>query len=130
MAESRGCFGWMEIGRATPDGGAPWTVWMALLPEGGALYRTLIVADDALTVTVDLQPHHGAGMRTLHKGRRYLSSKVDGDALANALLTIADESARATLARSNGLHSIRSGVAALAEAAADHCRFSPQLQEA
>jgi len=116
MTERQGCFGWMEIGRAMPDGDAPWTVWMALLPDGGALYRMLVIADDAVTVTIEQQPCRGAGMRTLHKGRRYLPPKADGDALADSLLATADEAARTILVRTNGTGGSGSSVAVLAEA--------------
>lgn len=128
MTEGRGCFDWMEIGRAMPDGGTTWTVWMALLPEGAALYRTLVVADDALLAIVEFQQHHGAGMRTLHKGRRHLPPEIDGDVLAKDLLASADDAAYATLARSNGMGSTCPGVAVPAEAAGGGRRFGPLLR--
>ena len=106
MSEGRRYFAWMEIGRASPDGGEPWTAWMAPLPEGGALYRILVVADGAITVTIDAQQHEGAGMRSLHRGRRHLTRMADDEAIA-CLLGAADEAARAALARSDRKDPVR-----------------------
>jgi hypothetical protein len=117
-------FAWMEIGRASPDGGAPWTAWMAPLPEGGVLYRTLIVADGALTVTVDVQQCRGAGMRTLHKGRRDLLQSAD-DGSVRRLLGTTDEATRAALARSDQGCSTRPAPVVLPAAAAGRQQSAP-----
>jgi hypothetical protein len=98
MNGSQGHFVWVEIGRATPGAGAPWTAWMTPLPGGGALYRTLTVADGALTVAVDVQRHRGAEVRDLHRGHRDITRTADAESITG-LLASADEAARAALAR-------------------------------
>ena len=85
---------WAEIGRATPGDGAPWIVCIAPVGESGALYRTQIVADSVLTITVDLVAHRGAPARRVHRA----SCKIppDGDALSEPvkwLVEAADEAA-------------------------------------
>src|SRR3954453_21631878 len=60
-------FTWTEIGRATLGGGVPWTVWMAQIGDNGALYRTQIIADSRLTITVDLVANRGAPARPIHR---------------------------------------------------------------
>jgi len=101
MTGCEGRFAWVEIGRASPDAGAPWTAWMAPLPEDGALYRTLIADDGALTVAVDVQWHRGAEVCALHRGRRDLTLAADGRSIALRLLGAADEVTRVALARPN-----------------------------
>jgi hypothetical protein len=85
---------WVEIGRATPDGGAPWIVCIASVGESGALYRTQIVADSVLTITVDFIAHRGAPVRRVH--RASCKTPPNGDALGErvkSLVGAADEAA-------------------------------------
>jgi hypothetical protein len=88
---------WREIGRAAPDD-ALWVTWVALVGDGGALYRWLHVGDDAIAVAVELQPRHGAGgsARSLHRGRCDLPPGGAGgfDERVNALLAAADDAVR------------------------------------
>jgi hypothetical protein len=93
---------WAEIGRATPGGGAPWIVCIAPVGESGALYRTQIVVESLLTITVDLIAHRGAPVRRVHRA----SCKVppDGDVLGEAaqrLVEAADEAASIVLTGSS-----------------------------
>jgi hypothetical protein len=112
-------FVWVEIGRASPDGGAPWTVWMALLSEDGALYRTLVVADGSATVAVGLQPPHSTVMRTVHRDRCRLSPDAeDGDDPIRLLLSNVDEAVRAALTPPAVKGSRRPEAAAPAQSAA------------
>jgi hypothetical protein len=62
---------WCEIGRAGPDD-ALWIAWMAPLGDRGAtLYRSLVVANSAIVVSVemDLPPGNVGGTRPVHSGR-------------------------------------------------------------
>jgi hypothetical protein len=86
---------WREIGRAEP-GEALWVTWVAFLGDGGdALYRSLVVADGAIEVSVELQPRSGAGgARTVHRGRCGLPSPDDArgiESRAALLLAAADK---------------------------------------
>ena len=65
---------WREIGRAE-RGDALWITWIGF-PDGHggrggeALYRSLVVADDAIAVAVEREPPSGAGApRPVHRGR-------------------------------------------------------------
>ncbi len=61
---------WCEIGRPSPGEAQDWTTWVSPLGDGGdALYRSLVLADDAITVTVDLHARGVSGTRTIHRGR-------------------------------------------------------------
>jgi hypothetical protein len=85
---------WVEIGRATPDGGAPWIVCIASVGESGALYRTQIVADSVLTITVDFIAHRGEPVRRVH--RASCKTPPNGDTLGErvkSLVGAADEAA-------------------------------------
>jgi hypothetical protein len=85
---------WVENGRATAGDGAPWIACIAPVGESGALYRTQIVDDSLLTITVDLIERRGAPVRRVHRA----SCKVplDGDAFGEPtqrLLKAADDAA-------------------------------------
>ena len=44
---------WQEIGRPSPCEAQDWAIWMAHVGDGGdALYRSLVLAYGAITVTV------------------------------------------------------------------------------
>jgi hypothetical protein len=89
---------WVEIGRATPGGGAPWIVCMAPVGESGALYRTQIIADFALTITVDLIAHRGAPVRRVHRASCKIPPDVDAfGASIQGLVKAADEAASTVL---------------------------------
>jgi hypothetical protein len=68
---------WAEIGRGTPGDGAPWIVCIAPVGESGAFYRTQIVVDSLLTVTVDLIAHRGAPVRRVHRTSCIIPPDVD-----------------------------------------------------
>ena len=64
---------WREIGRAE-HGDPLWITWIGFADGrgrgGDALYRSLVVADDAIAVAVEREPPSGAGApRPLHRGR-------------------------------------------------------------
>jgi hypothetical protein len=67
--------GWREIGRPSPGEAQDWATWVAPLDRGGgdALYRSLVLADGAIAVTVELHAaaarRGGSGPRTVHRGR-------------------------------------------------------------
>jgi len=93
---------WVEIGRATPGGGAPWIVCIVPVGESGALYRTQIVDDFVLTITVDLIAHRGAPARRVHRASCKILPEVDafGEAI-QGLLKAADDAAWTVLTGSN-----------------------------
>lgn len=88
---------WHEVGRSWPPGSAAeWTAWVAPLGGwgGGALYRSLVVAEGAAVVTIDLLLRRGAGAGTVHRGRCDLprdATEVAGR--IHLLLAAADEAA-------------------------------------
>jgi len=85
---------WVEIGRATPGGGAPWIVRIAPVGESGALYRTQIVDDFVLTITVDFIAHRGAPVRRVHRVSCKISPDADAlDEPVKRLVKVADEAA-------------------------------------
>ena len=66
---------WREIGRGE-HGDARWVTWIGFAPgrgarAGDALYRSLVVADDAIEVAVEREPPpSGTGApRPVHRGR-------------------------------------------------------------
>ena len=64
---------WREIGRAE-HGDPLWVTWIGFADGRGrggtALYRSLVVADDAIAVAVEREPPSGAGApRPVHRGR-------------------------------------------------------------
>lgn len=93
---------WVEIGRAAPDGGAPWIVCIAPVGESGALYRTQIVADSLLTITVDFIAHRGASAQRVHRASCRTPPDVDafGEPI-QGLLNAADEAAQTVLTGSS-----------------------------
>jgi hypothetical protein len=63
---------WHEIGRAE-QGDPLWITWIGFMDGrgrgGDALYRSLVVADDAIEVAVEREPPSGAGApRPVHRG--------------------------------------------------------------
>jgi hypothetical protein len=96
------CFMWTEIGRATLGGGDPWIVWMAQIGDSGALYRTQIIADSRLTVTVDLVPNCGAPARPIHRASCEVPPDTEAvSARVRRLIDAADEATRIALTRSS-----------------------------
>jgi hypothetical protein len=61
---------WCEVGRPSPGEAQDWATWVAPLGEGGdALYRSLVLADGAIAVTVELHARGASGTRLIHRGR-------------------------------------------------------------
>ena len=64
---------WREVGRPSPGEAQDWVTWVAPLGRGGggdALYRSLVLADGAVAVAVELHLcRAGSGPRTVHSGR-------------------------------------------------------------
>ena len=58
-----------EIGRLSPCDAQDWATWVSPLGGGDALYRSLVLAEGAIAVTVDLHSGGVSGPRTVHRGR-------------------------------------------------------------
>ncbi len=96
---------WCEIGRPSPGEAQDWTTWVSPLGDGGdALYRSLVLADGAIAVTVDLHSRGVSGTRTIHRGRCGLPRDPERTAeRVRLLLGAADRAAaRAVEARCDG----------------------------
>ena len=96
---------WREFGRPSLGEAQDWTTWEAPLGEGGdALYRSLVLADGAIAVTVELHSPGAPEMRTIHRGRCGLPPDPDQTAeRVRLLLGAADRAAaRAVEARCGG----------------------------
>ena len=96
---------WRQFARPSPGEAQDWTTWEAPLDEGGAaLYRSLVLADGAIAVTIELHSRGAPEPRTIHRGRCGLP--VDPDQTAERvrlLLGAADRAAaRAVEARRGG----------------------------
>ena len=64
---------WWEIGRPSPGEAPDWITWVAPKGDhGDAFYRTLVVADGSIAVTIDFHPCRGSGHRTIYRGRHAL----------------------------------------------------------
>jgi hypothetical protein len=89
---------WVEIGRGAPDDSGRWTTWIARLGGRDALYRTLIVADGAASVMVEMHVQQPPVTRSLHRsGCRLVPGGGEKGPLL-ALLGKADEATRTALA--------------------------------
>ena len=105
---------WQEIGRPSPGQAQDWATWVAPLGRGGgdALYRSLVLADGAVAVTVELHAaarRGGSAPRTVHRGRCALPPDPDRTAeRVRLLLGAADRAA----ARAVEAHHGRAGAAA------------------
>ncbi len=60
---------WCEVGRPSPGEAQDWTTWVSPLGDGGALYRSLVLADGAIAVAVELHSRGASVPRTVHRGR-------------------------------------------------------------
>ena len=63
---------WQEVGRPSPGEAQDWATWVApLRGDGGgdAMYRSLVLADGAIAVAVELHSRGASGPRTVHRGR-------------------------------------------------------------
>ena len=95
---------WQEIGRPSPDEAQDWATWVAPLGRGGgraaALYRSLVLADGAIAVTVELHAGRGgSGPRTVHRGRCGLPPDPERTGeLVRLLLGAADRAAAKAVA--------------------------------
>jgi hypothetical protein len=115
---------WREIGRAE-HGDPLWIMWIGFAdgrgPGGDALYRSLIVADDAIAVAVEREPPSDAGApRPVHRG--WCGPPPPDDARgveerAAPLLAAADEAvARAVTAVARGRDRTQPGTGAQPDA--------------
>jgi hypothetical protein len=111
QTESPPSLDWREIGRGgEPDHDARWTTWTAPLPDGGALYRSLVVAEGVAIVSVELQARARKGgggneARTIHRRRCPAPGDSGGGGAGGtvgALLDAADEAAAAAAAAARG----------------------------
>jgi hypothetical protein len=96
---------WREIGRGgEPDHDARWTTWTASIPDGGVLYRSLVIADGAAIVSVELQarPRTGGGgnneARTIHRRRCPAPGDSGDDGAGGAVGALLDAADAATVA--------------------------------
>jgi hypothetical protein len=90
---------WWEIGRPSPGEAPDWITWVAPLGDHGeAFYRSLVVADGSIVVTVELHLRRGSRHQTIHRGRCGLSQDAgltpEG---VRSLLTAADEAVERAL---------------------------------
>ena len=108
---------WHEIGRAE-HGDPLWITWIGFTDGrgrgGDALYRSLVVADDAIAVAVEREPPPGAGVpRPVHRGWCGPLPADDARGVeerAAPLLAAADEAvARAVTAVARGRDRARPG---------------------
>ena len=61
---------WRELGRPSPGEAQDWRTLVSPLGDSGdALYRSLVLADGAIAVTVELHSRRRSGPRTIHRGR-------------------------------------------------------------
>lgn len=86
---------WRETGRAG-RGDALWITWIAVVEGcGDTFYRSMVVADGGIEVSVEREPRSGGGApRALHRGRCGLPPDDSGDGVeerAAALLAAADD---------------------------------------
>jgi hypothetical protein len=87
---------WREIGRAE-HGDALWITWIGFADDRGreAFYRSLVVADDAIAVSVEREAASGdGGTRAVHRGRCGPPPPDDATSIeerAARLLAAADE---------------------------------------
>ena len=103
---------WREFGRPSSGEAQDWATWVSLLGDGGdALYRSLIVGDGAIAVTVDLHSRRRSGTRTIHRGRCGLPPDPEQTAeRVGLLLTVADKAvARAVEADRGGGDGVAGG---------------------
>ena len=86
---------WFEIGRPSPGEAQDSATWVLPLGDGGdALYRSLVLADGAIAVTVELHSPRVSAPRTVHRGRCGLPRDPEQTAeRARLLLGAADRAA-------------------------------------
>ncbi len=86
---------WREIGRPSPGEAQDWATWVSPLGDGGdALYRSLVLADGAIAVAVELHSRGASAPRTVHRGRCGLPLDADQTAeRIRLLLGAADRAA-------------------------------------
>ncbi len=61
---------WWEIGRPSPEEPPDWITWVAPLSDrGAALYRSLVVADGSIALTVEFHRPRGSGHQIIYRGR-------------------------------------------------------------
>ncbi len=96
-----------EVGGSSPGEAQDWATWVSPLggDGGDALYRSLVLADGAIAVTVELDVRGVAGTRTVHHGRCGLPSHPQQTAeRVRLLLAAADRAAaRASRARAEAI---------------------------
>ncbi len=109
-----------EVGRSSPGEAQDWATWVSPLggDGGDALYRSLVLADGAIAVAVELDVRGVAGTRTVHHGRCGLPSHPQQTAERVRLLLAAADRAAA-----RALETHRGGACA---AAAGRTRPSPR----
>ena len=87
---------WSAIGRSSPGEAQDWATWVSPLGDGGdALYRSLVVADGAIAVTVELHSPRVSAPRTVHRGRCGLPPHPEESAERVSLLLAAADRAAA-----------------------------------
>ncbi len=89
---------WQEIGRPSPGEAQHWATCVSPLGGDGedALYRSLVLADGAIAVTVELHACRGVfGPRTVHRDRCGLPPDPDQTAQRVRLLLAAADRAAA-----------------------------------
>ena len=102
---------WQEIGRPSPCEAQDWATWVAPVCDGGdAFYRSLVLADGAIAVTIELYSHHGSGPRTVHRGRCGMPSDPEEAAeRVRLLLGAADRAASRAVEARRGEEDVAAG---------------------
>jgi hypothetical protein len=96
---------WHEVGRPSSGEAQDWATWVS--PRAGdgddALYRSLVLADGAIAVTVELHARGASGPRTIHRGRCGLPPDPDQTAeRVRLLLGAADKATVRAMAADRG----------------------------
>jgi hypothetical protein len=106
---------WMEVGRPSPGEAQDWATWVLPLDRGGgdSLYRSLVLADGAIAVTVELHAaarRGGSGPQMVHRGRCGLPPDPQQAAeRVRLLLAAADRAAAQAVQAHRGEEGARAG---------------------
>ncbi len=96
---------WHEFGRPSSGEAQDWATWVSprVGDDGDAPYRSLVLADGAIAVTVELHARGASGPRTIHRGRCGLPPDPDQTAeRVRLLLGAADKAMVRAMAADRG----------------------------
>ena len=105
---------WRPLGGNWADDVPAWATWVTILDDGGdALYRSIVVDEASIVVTVDLDQRHQPGMRLLHRirgdlppdrgqvGERVRELLAEADDQVRRAVTLMPQGARAAIGRAS-----------------------------